>query len=124
MSHEVSPGPHPNVIIVRFFGDITGDDVELSTQKVLASGRDIYMLCDIVDTIPGLPENFLERARHSYLFHPNFKHGALISNSRILTGLAKMLGKLTGEKNKLSFHGSYDAALAHLKSVMQKAGAW
>jgi len=39
--------------------------MELATQKVLASGREIYMLCDIIDTIPGLPENYLERARYS-----------------------------------------------------------
>jgi hypothetical protein len=124
MSHEISPGPHPNVICVRFFGVITGEDMELSTRIVLASGRDVYMLCDVNDTIPGLPENFLERARNSYLFHPSFRHGAVISTSRILTGLAKMLGKLTGDKNKLSFHTSYDAALSHLQTVMEQAEAW
>jgi hypothetical protein len=123
MAYEVLPGTRPNQFFVRFYGELTGEDLDLSTQALgLDRGQQVYVLCDITELIAGLPDNFMVHAQRSYFVHENMKHAAMISHSWLLNNVAKMFAKLTRRQDRLSIHLSREAAMEHLTKVMNQAG--
>jgi hypothetical protein len=122
MAYKVSPGELPNLYVIRFYDELTGEDLDHATQDLgLDSGNQVYVLCDITALIPGLPENFMEYANRSYFMHKNMLHAAMISHSWLLNNVAKMAAKLTRRQDRMSIHVSREAALAHIAKIMNQA---
>src|SRR5688572_15014681 len=77
IAHEMLPGPHPNISVVRLFGEIGLEDFAISDELGLPGGRRAYLLIDTSRISLGLPDNFMELSRNSYLHDPNFQHAAV-----------------------------------------------
>jgi hypothetical protein len=121
MGHELIPGPRPEIMIIRAMGDVEYDDMVISDELGLNKGRQVYVLIDTRELSLSMPENFIEGARNSYYTHENLKHAAVLTSSVLVSTLVKMVAKLTRNKDKLSIHTDYDAAIAHLERLVAQA---
>jgi hypothetical protein len=122
MTHEMLPGPHPNISVARLLGEIGSEDFAISDELGLPEGRSAYLPVDTSRISLGLPDNFLELSRNSYLLDPNFKHAAVYASSGWVRSMGNMIAKLTRQRHKLSMHDSYESAMAHLQNLVRQAG--
>ncbi len=114
MPHEVTPGPLPNIVLVRVYGHASAQDISLSAEELgLDQGRK-YVLMDASEMSLSMPDGAINAARNSYLTHENLAHVSLVTASRLFDMLANMVAKLTGRKNQISIHPSRQAAMDHL----------
>ncbi len=116
MPHEVTPGPLPNIVLVKVYGHVTAQDISLSTEELGLSkdGSKKYILMDASEMSLSLPDGAINAARNSYLVDKNVAHTAVVTASRMFDMLANMVATLTGRKNQLSVHPSPKAALDYL----------
>jgi hypothetical protein len=121
MAYVVSPGPHPNIALMRIWGDLQHEDMKPNNELGLNEGRPIYILLDVSEMNVGLPDGFLDGARNSFFIHPNMAHMALFSTSSMLNSIAMMVAKLTGRPGKMSIHNNYDSAFKHLQDMIKHA---
>jgi hypothetical protein len=121
MAHQISPGPHPNIALMRIWGDLQHVDMNPVDGLGLNEGKPVYVLLDVSEMHLGLPDGFLDGARNSYFVHPNMVHMAFYSGSSMLNTIAAMVGKLTSRQHKISIHKSYDSALNHLQEMIKHA---
>src|SRR3990172_2069411 len=119
MPHEISPGPHPNIVIQRIYDELTHDDMATDDELGLDKGRLLYVLLDVSKMDVSLPDRFLDGAKNSFFVHPNLRHMALYTTSNMLASIAKMVAKLTKREGKLSIHGDYQSALNHLLKLIE-----
>jgi hypothetical protein len=122
MAHEMLPGPHPNISVIRLIGEMAKTDFAISDELGLPGGRSTYLLIDTSSFNLGLPDNFLELSRNSYLLDPNFKHAAVYAPTVWIRSLGNMVAKLTRQRHKLSMHDSFESAMAHLQEMVRQAG--
>lgn len=114
MAHHITVGPRPNIKICTITESLNHDDMTCEDDLGLNEGTPLYVLLDVSAMNLGLPEQFLDGAKHSFFIHPNLVHMAMYTDSNLLTHIGNMVAKLTQRQEKLSIHSSYDAALKHL----------
>ncbi len=122
MTHEISAGPHPNLILVRIYDEISHDDLGMNAELGLGSGKPVYLLVDASEMAFGVPENFLDAARQSPYSHPDVKHTAIVLKPGPILALARVVPKLTRQQNKVSTYTSAQDALAYLMTLIRQAG--
>lgn len=120
MVHKILAGPNPCIKIMEITGSLDYAAMTAVNDLKLDEGP-VYVLLDVSRMNVGLPEGFLDGARHSYFTHPNLGHMALYTDSALLSSVGKMVAKLTGRKDKLTVHTNYQEAMAHLIALTQKA---
>jgi hypothetical protein len=118
MAHEILPGPTANILLMRLYGELTKDDLLCDDELHLNEGQPMYVLVDASDMDIGLPAGFMDGKRESFFLNPNLQHVALYTTSWLLNSAAKMLGKITRQRDKLSVHDSREAALEHLMTFV------
>jgi hypothetical protein len=123
MPHEIEPGPHPNIVHLRMYGDITLEDMKLDEQLGLNSGIPMYILMDASAMSLRLPKSFMNGATRSFFINKNLRHMALYTGSNTLDLLATTIANLTGRRDKLSIHKTYQQALNHLLDMAGQADA-
>jgi hypothetical protein len=114
MSHEILPGPKPNIVIHKIIGDLTYEAMTADEALGLNKGVPTYILLDLGDLNVGLPEGFLDGAKKSYFTNDNLVHMSIYVKSAAIRLIANMVAKITRRQGKLSLHESYDAAMQHL----------
>jgi len=114
MAHEIQPGPQPNIVLMRLYGELTKADLLCDEELGLNTGKNMLVLVDASEMDIGLPAGFMDGKRESFFMNPNLQHVALYTTSWLLNSAAKMLGKLTRQREKLSVHDTHEAALNHL----------
>lgn len=117
MAHEIEAGPQPNIVVMRLIGELAKDDLLCDDELGLNGDRAMLVLVDASEMDIGLPAGFMDGNRESFFMNPNLQHVALYSTSWLLTSVAKMLGKLTRQRDKISVHDSREAALQHLVAL-------
>jgi hypothetical protein len=117
MAHEIEAGPESNIRLMRLQGELLKADLLCDDELDLNSGTPIFVLVDASEMDIGLPAGFMDGKRESFFMNPNLQHVALYSTSWLLNSAAKMLGKLTRQRDKLSVHDTREAALEHLKNL-------
>jgi hypothetical protein len=117
MAHEIQPGPQPNIVVMRLYGELTKADLLVDEELGLNKGQNILVLVDASEMDVGLPAGFMDGNRESFFMNTNLRHVALYSTSWLLNSVAKMLGKLTRQRDKLSVHDTREAALSHLTKL-------
>ncbi len=117
MAHEIEAGPEPNIRLMRLKGELLRSDLLCDDELGLNTGDPVFVLVDASEMDIGLPAGFMDGKRESFFMNPNLQHVALYSTSWLLNSAAKMLGKLTRQRDKLSVHDTREAALEHLKSM-------
>ncbi len=122
MAHEISTGPHPNLVVIRIYGELEAADLNVNSELGLGSGRPIYLLADLSRMGLGIPENFLDSARKSAFSHPDVKHTAVYLKSGAIAALAKAVSKLTRQQDKVTSLTSYEEAESHLLKLIRQAG--
>jgi hypothetical protein len=116
MPYEIHPSPRDNIVVCKIIDELTYPDMMIVEPLGLDRGPR-YILLDASDMSIGLPENFLEGARHSFFVHDNMQHLALYVKSQLLGMTGQMVAKLTRRADKLSVHKTFDEALNHLISL-------
>lgn len=117
MAHEIQPGPESNIVLLRLYGELTKADLLCDDELGLNEGKPMLILVDASDMDIGLPAGFMDGKRESFFLNPNAQHVALYTTSWLLNSAAKMLGKITRQREKLSVHDSREAALEHLLTL-------
>ncbi|MBZ0288539.1 MAG: hypothetical protein K8I30_13060 [Anaerolineae bacterium] len=117
MAHEIQAGPESNIRLMRLIGELLREDLMCDDELGLNSGERMYVLVDASEMDIGLPAGFMDGKRESFFMNPNLAHVAVYSTSWLLNSAAKMLGKLTRQRDKLSVHDTREAALEHLKNL-------
>lgn len=120
MAHKISPGPKPNIVIMRLIGNLNYDDLRCDEELGLNTGRPLHILLDCAQMRVELPEDLLNEAKHSFLVNPNLVHVALNLESQTARMVALMVAKATCGKEKLSLHNNYGAALNYLLEFARK----
>jgi len=120
MAHEIQPGPEAHIRLMRLYGELTKDDLLCDDELGLNTGESVLVLVDASEMDIGLPAGFMDGKRESFFLNPNVQHVALYTSSWLLNSVAKMLSKLTRQRDKLSIHNSREAALGHLKGLAAK----
>lgn len=121
MAHEIQAGPEPNIRLMRLIGELLKEDLLCDDELGLNDGHSMFVLVDASDMDIGLPAGFMDGKRESFFLNPNLQHVALYSTSWLLNSAAKMLGKLTRQRDKLSVHETREAALEHLKNLVSES---
>lgn len=123
MAVDVVTGPHPNIRIMRITGDLRPEDMANSDKMLgLDSNQPVYVVMDISKMNIGMPEHFLEAARHGKAVnHANMHHMAVYTTSDLLINISKMVAKVNRQQSKLSIHETYDAAISHLQTLIAQA---
>jgi hypothetical protein len=119
MAHEILPGPTENILLMRLYGELTKADLLCDDELHLNEGKLMYVLVDASDMDIGLPAGFMDGKRESFFLNPNLQHVALYTTSWLLNSAAKMLSKITRQREKLSVHDSREAALEHLMTFVR-----
>ena len=122
MAHVIEAGPHPNIVIMHVIGNTTSIDMDINTELCLNKGQPVYLLVDLSNMTLGLPENFLNDARHSAIVQPNMIHAAIYVHSSLIKSIVSMIVRITYQNSKLSIHDQYDQALAQLQKLVKEAG--
>ena len=117
MAHEILPGPAENILLMRLHGELTKADLLCDDELSLNDGKLMYVLIDASDMDIGLPAGFMDGKRESFFLNPNLQHVALYTTSWLLNSAAKMLSKITRQREKLSVHESREAAMTHLLTL-------
>ena len=117
MAHEIEAGPESNIRLMRLQGELLKADLLCDDELGLNTGDPVFVLVDASEMDIGLPAGFMDGKRESFFMNPNLQHVALYSTSWLLNSAAKMMGKLTRQRDKLSVHDTREAALEHLKSM-------
>lgn len=122
MPHEILKGKHPDIVILRYFGDIETNDIITDPAELhLNEGRKIYLLADAGDLHPVVPENMWERVQASIIRHENIVHIAIFVKSTVLKVLMGAVLKLTRQHGKLTLHNTFEEAEGHLLKLIQEA---
>ena len=122
MAHEIYPGPNSHIVVMRYRGALTAED--LSTDKELGlDQKPFWMVLDASEMDVALPENFLTSVRESFFVHPNMRHLSLVLHSSLLKTVAVMVGKITHRQDRLSVFDDYDAALANAVKLVSESKA-
>ncbi len=114
MPHEVMPGPLPNIIHVRMYGQVSAQDISLSAEELGPDTGNKYILIDASEMSLALPDGFVNAARNGYLASAELAHVSVVTSSRLVDTLANMIARLTRRKNQMSIHPSVQAAMDHL----------
>jgi hypothetical protein len=122
MPYEIEPGPIPNIVNLRLYGNITLEDMKLDEQLGLNNGTPMYLLMDASEMSLRLPKSFMNGATQSFFINRNLQHMALYTGSNTLDLLATAIANLTGRRDKLSIHKTREQALNHLLGLMGQAG--
>jgi len=120
MAHEIQPGPQPNIVLMRLYGELTKEDLLCDQELGLNDGKPMFVLVDVSEMDIGLPASFMDGKRESFFMNPNLQHVSLYTTSWLLSSAARMLGKLTRQRDKLSVHDTREAALNHLMRLVSK----
>ena len=125
MTHVIESGPEPNIRLMRLQGELLKADLLCDDELGLNTGTPVFVLVDASEMDIGLPAGFMDGKRESFFMNPNLQHVALYSTSWLLNSAAKMMGKLTRQRDKLSVHDTREAAMEHLKNMatQSKTGA-
>lgn len=120
MSHEVSVGNHPSIVVVRYFGDIEANDIIIDPGELhLNEGQSKYLLIDTNEANPVVPEGMWERVHKSIIDNENLIHIAIHVKSAALRILMGAVLKLTRQRNRVSLHQSYEEAEAQILKVIK-----
>lgn len=114
MAHVIETGPEANIRLLHLQGELLKEDLLCDDELGLNSGEPMYVLVDASEMDIGLPAGFMDGKRESFFMNPNLRHVAVYSTSWLLSSAAKMLGKLTRQREKLSVHDTREAAIEHL----------
>jgi hypothetical protein len=117
MAHEIQPGPQSNILLLRLYGELTKEDLLCDDELGLNDGKTLFVLVDASDMDIGLPAGFMDGKRESFFLNPNLQHVALYTTSWLLSSAARMLGKITRQREKLSVHDSREAAMTYLLTL-------
>ncbi|MEO8608281.1 MAG: hypothetical protein ABI690_10385 [Chloroflexota bacterium] len=117
MAHEIEAGPKPNIRLMHLRGELLKEDLLCDDELGLNAGTPVFVLVDASEMDIGLPAGFMDGKRESFFMNPNLQHVALYSTSWLLNSAAKMLGKLTRQRDKLSVHDSRESALEYLENL-------
>lgn len=107
-------------MLMRLYGELLKEDLLCDDELGLNDGQPVLVLVDASEMDIGLPAGFMDGKRESFFMNPNLQHVALYTTSWLLTSVAKMLGKLTRQREKLSVHDTREAALEHLINLAAK----
>lgn len=123
MAVDVVTGPHPNIRIMRIIGDLHPEDMASSDKMLELDGNHpVYVVMDISQMNIGMPEHFLEAAKHGKAVnHANMHHMAVFTTNELLINISKMVAKVNRQKSKLSIHPTYDDAISHLQTLIAQA---
>ncbi len=120
MSHEILIGQHPDLVILRYHGNIEADDIITNPDDLhLNDGRLKYLLADTSDSNPVVPEGMWERVHNSIISHQNLVHIAIVAKSGMLKVLLNAVIKLTRQGKRVSLHNSFEEAESHLLGLIQ-----
>ena len=114
MAHEILPSPYPEIILMRFYGELEIEDMHQDEAAGMNKRDRVYIMLDISDMAITLPPNFMEHVRSSIVVSDNLVHIAVCTRSPTLSALVRVIGRLTGRGNKLSTHPSREEALGRL----------
>lgn len=124
MPHDVLAGKHPDIVVLRYFGDIEANDIITNPEELhLHEGHAKYLLADAGSVHPVVPEKMWERVQQSIIGHDNLLHIAIFVKSGVLRVLMGAVIKLTRQRNRISLHETFEQAEAHLLKLIQEAQA-
>ena len=122
MPHEILAGKHPDIIVLRYYGDIETNDIITDPEELhLNEGHRKYLLADAGDVHPVVPEKMWERVQQSIIGHNNLVHIAIYVKSGILRVLMGAVVKLTRQRSRVSLHSTFEQAENHLLKLIQEA---
>lgn len=121
MPHEIEPGPHPNIVCLRLYGNLVHEDMHIDDLLGLNDGKPMYLLMDASSMSLRLPRGFLDGATSSFFINENLRHMALYTGNNTLDLLAKTIANLTHRHTKLSIHKSREEALRYLLDQIDTA---
>lgn len=121
MPYAIEPGPHPTIVCLRLFGNISQEDMHIDEPLGLNAGQPRYVLMDASGMSLRLPRGFLDGATTSFFVNANLRHMALYTGSDMLDLLAKTIANLTHRRTQLSLHKSRDEALKYLLDQIDTA---
>jgi hypothetical protein len=122
MPHEVSTGKHPDIIVLRYYGDIESEDIITDPEELhLNDGRPKYLLADATEVHPVVPEGMWERVQHSIIGHNNLAHIAISVKSAPLRVLMGAVVKLSRQGKRMTLHNTYEEAENHLLNLVSGA---
>ena len=118
MAHFITQGSHPDIVILRIYGELQPEDLFVD-DKLGLNERQRYVLIDISQMEPGLPPDFISGARKSFFVNDNLIHASLYLRSPILKQVAMMVAKLTRRRHKLSIYETWETAMNHLLRMVE-----
>lgn len=121
MARKIVETNDPRLSQIEIHGELTFEDMTCDSELGLGKGNPMWVLLDVTQMSVALPEDFLDASRKSWFMNPDLQHMAVYTRSSLLAGVASMIAKLTRRKDKLSVHTSYDAAMAHLRHLMDNS---
>jgi hypothetical protein len=120
MPHEVTVGKDPDIVILRYFGDIETEDIITDPEELhLNDGRMKYLLADASNVNPVVPEGMWERVHASIISNKNIVHIAIAVKSGMLRVLMTAVIKLTRQGSRVSLHSTSEEAENHLLSLIK-----
>src|SRR5262245_59914192 len=122
MPHEITIGKHPDLIILRYHGDIEKEDIITDPEELhLNDGRHKYLLADATTVRPVVPEGMWERVHGGIITHENIVHIAIAVKSSMLRVLMSAVIKVSRQKHRMSLHETTEDAEAHLLQMIKVA---
>src|SRR5689334_14824430 len=123
MPHEVYTGKHPDIVVLRYYGDIETEDIITDPEELhLNEGHSKYLLADAGSVHPVVPEGMWERVQHSIIGHNHLVHIAICVKSNALRVLMGAVVKLTRQGKRVTLHNTYEEAENHLMNMLNGAG--
>ncbi|HEX2622936.1 MAG TPA: hypothetical protein VHL11_22405 [Phototrophicaceae bacterium] len=123
MPHQVLTGKHPDIVVLRYFGDIEKNDILTDpTELGLEDGHLKYLLADASEVYPSVPEGMWEQVHKSIINHKNLAHIAIAVDSPVFRVLLVAVIKVTRQGNRVSLHQNRDQAETHLMGLIKAAG--
>ncbi|MEO8606828.1 MAG: STAS/SEC14 domain-containing protein [Chloroflexota bacterium] len=124
MPHQVSTGKHPDIIVLRYYGNIETEDILTDPEELhLNDDHPKYLLADAGEVHPVVPEGMWERVQHSIISHKNLAHIAIFVKSGPLRVLMGAVVKLSRQGKRVTLHNTYEEAETHLLSLVNSAHA-
>jgi hypothetical protein len=114
MPYEIQSTSHPRIVHLRYYGNITQEDMGIDEALGLNNDKLMYILLDASEMSLRLPKNFINGAAESFFINKNLKHMALYTGSGTLDVLATTIATITQRRDKLSIHKSREQALKYL----------
>lgn len=119
MPYEIYPGPREDIVVLKYTGQLTHDDMMINEPLGLHLGPR-YILLDASELDASLPEGYFESSSQSFFVHPNMQFMAFYVKSQVLRTAGIMVSHLSRQTHKVTIHQSYEKAMEALVKVAEE----